>query len=113
MMEAVRRQFIISATTFHIISTRSIPQYYPLTLGIRTTACHMLLLLNISLPEFRLDEINHPLPVGHFRRRLYPSLLLPLPPRPIGYFRLTLRRCYLFLRCLLPFLLPRRRQPPF
>ena len=41
MMEAVSRLFKISTTNFHITSTRLIPQYSPLPLGIRTTACHM------------------------------------------------------------------------
>ena len=41
MMEAVRRRFKISATTFHINSTRPIPRYSVFLLVISTTACHM------------------------------------------------------------------------
>ena len=41
VMEAVSRQFKISATTFHITSTRPMSRYYFPHLGSRTTACHM------------------------------------------------------------------------
>ena len=40
-MEVVRRQLIITVTTFHTTSTRPMPQQPPPPLGISTTACQV------------------------------------------------------------------------